>query len=72
MQGFYGDSASEMRVAAPPVDGRAYPDTIRSATRRVEVCPVGFSKICSVNGRAKTVREANPDAATVSAGRAAG
>jgi uncharacterized protein len=52
LQGPYGDTALKLRVAAPPVDGKANAEVERFVAERTGAAP---SRVRGLSGRVKTV-----------------
>jgi hypothetical protein len=55
LQGLHGDAALKLRVAAPPVDGRANAEVERLVAERTAAAPSGVRVVRGHSGRDKTV-----------------
>ena len=55
VQGLHGDAALKLRVAAPPVDGRANAEVERLVAERTGAAPSRVRVVRGLSGRDKTV-----------------
>jgi uncharacterized protein len=55
LQGPYGDTALKLRVAAPPVDGKANAEVERFVAERMGAAPSRVRVVRGLSGRDKTV-----------------
>lgn len=55
LQGLYGDAALKLKVAAPPVDGKANAEVERFLAERTGAAPSHVRVVRGLSGRDKTV-----------------
>ncbi len=55
LQGLHGDAALKLKVAAPPVDGKANAEVERFVAERAGVVPSRVRVVRGLSGRDKTV-----------------
>lgn len=63
MSGTYGEGSLKLRVAAPPVDGKANSEVCRYLARLLGLSPSRVEVVRGVSGRDKVVliRDVDPD-----------